>query len=147
MMYTRVSFDRNGTQESFVIPDEDARIIKELVNRLAVNPRLWDEQEAKRRERERQQQPRFTYSNTHQGPGYTFWEQFMRDGFHDEFRAPKPQTQKMKLAELAGVDWAVAELMDLKKLLRRAQAKCHPDTGGSHEQWLKLQALQEEMRL
>lgn len=77
---------------------------------------------------------------------------FNFDEFANAFRAdpkssPKAKSKKEQLADMAGVEWSTAELMDLKKLLRRAQRVCHPDHGGTHEKWLDLQKLQQSMGL
>ncbi|MEG2887260.1 MAG: hypothetical protein RR853_09055 [Aurantimicrobium sp.] len=46
---------------------------------------------------------------------------------------------------MAEIAWEVAELMDSKVLLKKAQRKCHPDTGGSHDKWVALDKLRREM--
>ncbi|AVR56892.1 hypothetical protein PBI_TRISCUIT_19 [Microbacterium phage Triscuit] len=74
------------------------------------------------------------------------------DGFRTNPR-PGPKTSsrmksnKEKLADMAEVAWETAQDMDTKKLLKMAQRKCHPDTGGSHEKWIKLDELKRGMGL
>lgn len=50
-----------------------------------------------------------------------------------------------RLCELAKVDYP-SELGD-KRLLRRAQRECHPDSGGSHELWVELDELVRLLRI
>ncbi|WNO27772.1 hypothetical protein SEA_HUWBERT_20 [Microbacterium phage Huwbert] len=83
-------------------------------------------------------------------PGPTF--RGRDDGFRTNARQePKTSTRmksnKEKLADMAEVAWETAQDMDTKKLLKMAQRKCHPDTGGSHEKWIKLDELKRGMGL
>lgn len=57
-------------------------------------------------------------------------------------KTPKksPLQQRMRLAELAGVEWPTE--IETQKLWKRAQRRCHPDVeGGSHELWIELEQI------
>ena len=51
-----------------------------------------------------------------------------------------------QLAGFAEMDIQAATELPLKKLWLRAQRKCHPDTGGSHEKWLELEKLEARVK-
>lgn len=67
---------------------------------------------------------------------------FSRAGTSSKPRAVGPF---QRLCEIAGVEPLDAGDMDKKKLLRRAQRKAHPDSGGSHELWLEVESLQRRL--
>ena len=56
-----------------------------------------------------------------------------------------PRPNLVKLFEMAGVEYSVD--YDQQKLLRRAKSKCHPDTGGSSEQWIELEKIARSLNL
>ena len=56
-----------------------------------------------------------------------------------------PRPNLVKLFEIAGVEYSVD--YDQQKLLRRAKAKCHPDTEGSNEQWIELEKIARSLNL
>lgn len=71
-----------------------------------------------------------------------------QDGFHSTPPRAEPKTVPTKrlshdrwreLCELAGVP--VKTELTQKQLYRRAMRKCHPDTGGNHDLWLRLDKL------
>lgn len=55
---------------------------------------------------------------------------------------PPTSNALAKLAQLAGVEGVDNEPKAIRSAYRKAQRKCHPDTGGSHEKWLELQKLE-----
>jgi hypothetical protein len=81
------------------------------------------------------------------GPGNPNFDNFFREFTAPGYSSTSTPTAKKLMADMAGVPWMEAKDMDPKKLLRKAQRKCHPDTGGSKEAWLELEKLQAEMGL
>lgn len=141
------------------------KVWEEEVRKAARERERRERAEQKEREyRERQEQPRYRGGNT-------FWDGFDDHyfdnlgeafrGFRDSYNQfphpgftrtepktsapPRTQTRREQLAKLAGVEWPT-DITD-QKLLRMAQRKCHPDTGGSHEQWIELDKLKRLMGL
>jgi hypothetical protein len=157
----------------FIIDEEDDELLWMLLRRIRVRPESWTAQQKERRDEEirriaeqqrkareaRERAQNYTYQTYFNQSSFDDFARAFRGGYDDGFRfnqAPNPgstrtrptlKSHKMLLAEMAVVEWAVAELMDDMKLLRRAQRKCHPDTGGSHEKWVKLEKIQREMGL
>lgn len=165
-----VNDDTKRQVRVFYIREEDDELLWHLLTRIGVSRDKWSDQQQRRTEeefrktRERQWQEeqrrrkaqedfyRFVTNNNNwhfnfgdfrssgNGPGPTFTAR------PSEPQASyQPKTPKEQLADMAGVDWGEAKTMDNKKLLRRAQRKCHPDHGGTHQQWLDLQKLQNRM--
>jgi len=59
-----------------------------------------------------------------------------------QYRAanPRPQSSiEQELCQLAGVEYPTH--LTQKQLFRKAQRRCHPDTGGSHELFVQLDKL------
>lgn len=129
--------------------------------------RLREEQERMREANERIRQAQETFRNfgaTFDGGSYNFFfdhgagPQFRgRDDGQRSQRRSEPKTSKPRtswsnsksfreqLADLAGVEHEETRDWEIKKLLKRAQRNCHPDTGGSHEKWIELEKLTEKM--
>lgn len=58
------------------------------------------------------------------------------------FEQDKKEQARIALMLIIGVDtWTEGDL----KLVRRAQRKAHPDTGGNHELWLSVRKLAETL--
>lgn len=61
------------------------------------------------------------------------------------FSGPSAEDPMIELRKLAGVEPGTTH--STQKLLRLAMRRCHPDTGGSHEAWLKLDKLRKKIKL
>lgn len=161
--YIKITIDMGGGElEEFALNYQDLGLMVSLIDRLKVSLGAWWQQEQTDREKRQRDRPRSNHSSNQQYYFYnnargfdprSFYGDFFSQGGANFFQGPPNasgaglKSHKERLADLAGVEWETAESMDLKKLLRKAQHKCHPDTGGSHEQWLSLQKLKEEMKL
>lgn len=79
-------------------------------------------------------QPR-TEHKTQYGPGSS------RATTNGQAKPNWSPTSVIELIKLAGVETEEAAKLTVKQLYRKAQRRCHPDTGGSHDLWLKLEKL------
>ena len=144
---------RGGDQQfEYYLAYEDARAIMRILSRTSISGVRWVNQEAEyqagvarerrlRQEEARRESARRANRNFHE----FIFEENLRDFTYPTYTPPPTKSDKEKLADLAEIAWEVAKLMDMRKLLRKAQVKCHPDTGGSHEKWIELENLLRSM--
>jgi hypothetical protein len=153
--------DSKVQERTYYIDEDDDNLLWLLLNRIGVHETFWQDQQRRRtqeqyqRDRQRREErPTFNFTGRSDG-GDPFESFFSAYTQYNRFHYTPPgtggktstNTRKAKLAEMAGIDWAVAQLMEDKALLKKAQRKCHPDTGGSHEKWIELDKLRQEMGL
>lgn len=96
----------------------------------------------------------FSSSGTRGGPSF---HDIFGDIFEDVFTPPQPPPSSgryysardkkptshsiwARLCAMAGVPFNTPR-SEQAKVIRKAQRKCHPDTGGSHEKWIELDKL------
>lgn len=137
----RPRFNPNASaygQESF-FPDREQQRHEQERLRKEREEKIRQARAKAERDRSRQEESRRIWENLN--------EEFARlKEQADRLGGPSiQQARRIRLATIAGVEWPT-EIED-KKLLRRAQRKAHPDTGGSHELWLEVDKLRVSMGL
>lgn len=144
-----------GTQFNFD-PEEQERRRREKV-RAENAERLRRMEEQARQEQERRRQERARQKAEQEARNMRdAWEklneEFKRtsENFGGFTSASNSQPSggrrtRARLAEIAGItDWSQFED---RVLLRRAQRKAHPDTGGTHELWLEVDEIRRYLKL
>lgn len=156
---TIVMVDPLGQRFTVVMPMETWRQIKHSTPEYAAEQRRLREEEVRRQEaafkkaqeefakQARDAEEKLRYFNHAYFDEEPLFAQFFGPGSSRGVPSggnrakPKAPTSVIELIKLAGVETEEAAKLTVKQLYRKAQRRCHPDTGGSHDLWLKLEKL------